>query len=296
MIFPHIHLDMTLKHPLVLPLKSHPDNEWTHSDIYNDIISCSLSLNLCINLTPSLSSLFQEAVAQWSVRWQLRDRGPDAAQHLLSPPDAGPDGNHRPGRLPPGPQPDLLQAAGTQRGDPRHDPPRPGLPGRHNLPPRLQRFRDKPLTGAQELPAPPSFPTLTSPITAAADPPKTASTSLCSGGGGPAPSYLAFASSCVSAAPDAQLQADPCPPPRPTLEPEPDYSLLSSCSAADSDSSWLDFAKPPDLFSSHSCSNTTNQILICHTHESQGGVILMRTLIFIILSEDVHHTDPRCHM
>lgn len=205
-------------------------------------------------------------MAQRRVRWQLRERGPDAAQCLFSPPDAGPDRHHCPGWFPPGPQPDLLQAAGAQRGDPRHDPPRPGLPGRHNLPPRLQRLRDQSLTGAQEPPSP-SFPTLTSPVTATIDPSKTVSTSLaaisaCSHRGGPASAHLAPAASCVSAAPAAQLQTDtylpPCPPPEPHLDHDPNLSLLSS-SSVDSDTSLPDFPKPPDLFSSHCCSNTPGQ-------------------------------------
>lgn len=205
-------------------------------------------------------------MAQRSVRWQLGERGPDTAQRLLPPPDAGPDRHHRPGWIPPGPQLDLLQAAGAQRGDPRHDPPRPGLPGRHNLPPRLQRLRDQPLTGAQEPPAP-SFPTLNSPVTSTIDPSKTISTSLtaiaaCAYRRSPAAAHLAPASSCVSAAPAAQLQTDACLLPSTTPKPEhldhnPNFSLLSSSSSTvDSDSSLLDFPKPPDLFSSHCCSKT----------------------------------------
>ena len=197
-------------------------------------------------------------MAQRSVRWQLRERGPDAAQRLLSPPDAGADGHHRPGRFPPGPQPDLLQAAGAQRGDPRHDPPRPGVPGCHNLPPRLQRLRDQPLTGAQEPPTP-SIPTLTSPVATTIDPPKTISTSLAAGRRGPAPAHLAAASSCVSAAAAARLQTDTCLSTFSTPEPYLDQNLPllspSSCTV-DSDTSLLDFPKPPDLFSSHSCTNT----------------------------------------
>lgn len=206
-------------------------------------------------------------MAQWRIWWQLRERGPDTAQCLLSPPDAGPDGHHCSGWFSPRPQPDLLQAAGAQWGDPRYDPPRPGLPGRHNLPPRLQRVRDQPLTGAQEPPTP-SFLTLTSPIISTIDPSEAISTSLlisaCSHRGGPAATYLAPASSCLSAAPAAQLQTVTCLPPGPIPEPyldhDPNLSLLfSATSTVDSDTSLFDFPKPPDLFSSHCRSNTPAQ-------------------------------------
>lgn len=203
---------------------------------------------------------FQETVAQRSVRWQLRERSPDVAQYLLSPSDTGPDRHHCPGWFSPGPQPDLLQAAGTQRGNPWHDPPRAGLPGRHNLPPRLQRLRDQPLTGTQESPTL-SLPTFTSTITATTDPAK--AISACSYRGRAAPTHLAAASPGVSAASAAQFQADASLPsctaltPEPYLEHDPHLSLLSSSSfTADSDTSLLDFPKPPDLFSSHSFSNT----------------------------------------
>lgn len=213
-------------------------------------------------------------MAQRSVWWQLRERGPDTAQRLLPPPDAGPDRHHCPGRFPPGSQLDLLQAAGAQRGDPRHDPPRPGLPGRHNLPPRLQRLRDQPLTGAQEPPSP-SFPALNSSFTAAIDPSKTVpafltAISACAYRRGPAPTHLAPASPCVPAAPASQLQTAACLLPFPTTKAEqhldhnPNFSLLSlSSSTADSDHSLLDFPKPPDLFSSHSCSEAPDFTLPC---------------------------------
>lgn len=213
-------------------------------------------------------------MAQRSVRWQLGERGPDAAQRLLPPPDAGPDRHHRAGWLPPGPQLDLLQAAGAQRGDPRHDPPRPGLPGRHDLPPRLQRLRDQSLTGAQE-PPPPSVPTLDSAVTASTDPSKTISTSFttisaCSYRRGPAAAHLAPPSPGVPAAPAAQLRANafllPSPSPKQQhLDQNPCFAPPSS-SALDSDSSLLDFPKPPDLFSSHSGSKTPD-LTMPHTRE-----------------------------
>lgn len=217
-------------------------------------------------------------MAQRSVWRQLGERGPDVAQRLLSPPDAGSDGHHRPGWFPPGPQPDLLEAARTQRGDPRHDPPRPGLPGRHNLPPRFQCLRDQPLTGTQEPPAPsvPSVPSHTSSITTNTDPSKTASVSLagssaCSYGGQPAPSHLAPASPCVFAAPAEQLQADTSLPTysasgsEPYLGRDPDLSPIPS-STSNSNTTWLNFPKPPNLFSLHSSSNTLD-VTLPHTLE-----------------------------
>lgn len=199
-------------------------------------------------------------MAQRSVWRKLREWGSDAAQRLLPSPNVGPDGHNRPGRFPAGPQSDLLQAAGAQRGNLRHDPPRPGLPGRHNLPPRFKCLRDQSLTGLQEPPTP-SFSTFTPSITAAIDPSKTTSAilSACSYRGGPAPTYLAPAASYVSAAPDSQLQADTHLPPCPALEPELNLSFHSSSSStANSETSLLNFPKPPDLFSAHS-SNTPGQ-------------------------------------
>lgn len=198
-------------------------------------------------------------MAQRSVRRQLRERGPDTAQRLLPAPDSRSDWNHRSGWFPTGPQPDLLQAAGAQRGDPRHDPPCPGLPGCHNLPPRLKRLWDQPLTGPQEPPTP-SFPTLTPPI----DTPKTIPTSVSAGsyGGGSAPTHLAPPSSCVSAAPAVQLQTDSCLSPHPKPEPYLDASpsgIASYESAEDSDGSFLDCPELPALFSSHRCSNTPSR-------------------------------------
>lgn len=172
----------------------------------------------------------QEAVAQRSFWRQLRERGPDAAQRLLPPPDVGPDGHHRPGGLPPGPQPDLLQAAGAQRGDPRHDPARPGLPGGHHLPPRLQRLRDQPLTGAEEPPSP----TISTPSTAAH--PSQAAASCRPRQRAPAAAHVASATACAPAAtPPGHLGHRPIPP------------------GAKPDEPLLDFPKPPNLFSSHRC-------------------------------------------
>ncbi|KAG7224571.1 hypothetical protein INR49_011323 [Caranx melampygus] len=132
-----------------------------------------------------------------------------------------------------------------------------------------RRVRDQPLTGPQEPPAP-SLPTHTSPFTAANDPAKTSSASHAtisarSHRGGPAPTYMAVASSCVSAASAAQLQTATCLPPCTTLEPQPhldldpNFSLPSSSSILDTNGSWLDFPKPPDLFSSRSRLNTPCQ-------------------------------------
>ncbi|KAM3600776.1 uncharacterized protein V6R79_002422 [Siganus canaliculatus] len=90
--------------------------------------------------------------------------------------------------------------------------------------------------------------------------------SACSSRGSPAPAHLAAASSCVSAAPAAQLQADtgllPVPAPKPCLSHDPNL-LPSFSSSVDSESSLLDFPKPPDLFSSHTCSNTPDYTLPC---------------------------------
>lgn len=191
-------------------------------------------------------------MALWRVWWQLRERGPDVVEHLLPPSDTGSDRHHRSGRFPPGPQPDLLQAAGAQRGDPRHDPPRSGLPGSHNLPPRLQRLRDQSLTGTQEPPSP-SFPTYVSPIISTSDSPSTTSASIttahdeCPSRRGPAPTHVAPPSSSVSAAQTAQLQMDTFILPSPSAEPE-----------------HLDhFPRPPDLFSSQSCTKTPDFSLPC---------------------------------
>lgn len=201
-------------------------------------------------------------MAERSVRWQLGERSPDAAQRLLPPPDAGPDGNYCAGWLPPGPQPDLLQAAGAQRGDPRHDPARPGFSGGHDLPPRLQRLRDQPLTGAQEPPSP-ALPTLNSSIAATADPSKTMSAFLSAiassaYGRAPATAHLAPASACVPAAAAAQRPLPSATPKR--LDQHP---VLLSSSSVESDNSLLDFPKPPDLFSSHCCSKTPHFTTPC---------------------------------
>lgn len=200
-----------------------------------------------------------------SVWWQLRERGPDVAEHLLPPPDPGSDRHHRSGRLPPGPQPDLLQAAGAQWGDPRHDPPRSGLPGRHNLPPRLQRLRDKSLTGIQEPPAP-SFPAYVTPIISTGDAiAKSIPTSDGDGASrrGPAPPHVAPPPSHVPAAQTAQLQMAAHILPSPTAEPEHlDHRPLSS-PAGDRRTFLLDIPRPPDLFSSHRCTETPDLSLPC---------------------------------
>lgn len=208
-------------------------------------------------------------MALWSLWWQLRERGPDIVKHLLPPSDTGSDRHHRSGWFPPRPQSDLLQAAGAQRGDPRHDPPRSGLPGRHNLPPRLQRFRDQSLTGTQE-PPPPSFPTFVSPIISTTDPPNIISTSItandeCPYRRGPTPKHMAPPSSCVPAAQTKQLQVASLP--SPSAEPEhldtnPNPSLPSS-SAVDSNTNLVDFPRPPDLFSSHNCTKTPDFSIQC---------------------------------
>lgn len=208
-----------------------------------------------------------------SVWWQLGERGPDTVEHLLPPSDTGSDGHHRSGRLPPGPQPDLLQAAGAQRGDPRHDPPRSGVPGRHNVPPRLQRLRDQSLTGAQEPPAP-SFPTFVSPVISSSDPldatPTSSTTAddVCPPRRGPAPTHLAPPSARVSAARTARLQVEahilssPSPEPE-SLDSSSNLPLLSS-SAPDSHACVVDFpSRPPDLFSSHCCTRTPDALLPC---------------------------------
>lgn len=205
-------------------------------------------LVVCSPLEP-LWSPHQEAVAQRRVWRQLRDRGSDAAQHLLPSSDPGPDGHHRSGGLPAGPQPHLLQVAGAQRRDPWHDPPRPGLPGRHNLPPRLQRLRDKPLTGPQGPPAP-LFPSFTSPTHPIIETSSTFTISTCSNRGGSASAHMAAPSSDISASSAAQLQTDTSLP-DPTAEPEPYVDgdvllpLLSSLSStANCDVSLHDFPKP----------------------------------------------------
>lgn len=282
---------------------------------YSILHTCAHSIVLCLYPPVILTSvhllffiLFQEAMALWSVWWQLRKRGPDAAQCILPPPDAGPDRHHCSGWFPPGPHSDLLQAAGAQRGDPRHDPPRPGVPGRHNLPPRLQCLRDKSLTGPLEPPTP-SIPTLTSPATTAHDPSKTTSTSFAAGEsvrsyrGGPAPTYMAAASSCMSAAPPAELQTYSWLPPCTTLIPtphlDPNLSLLSSSSStADSDTSSLDFPTPPNLFSLHSCSNTPGQpdFTLPHTQEPGRSYLDENTNVYYPFRGHSSHSSPLLHL
>lgn len=209
----------------------------------------------------------QEAVALRSVWRQLRERGPDIAEHLLPPSDAGSDRYHRSGWFPPRPQPDLLQAPGAQRGDPRHDPPRSGLPGGHNLPPRLQRLRDQSLTGSQEPPAP-SFPTSVSPILSTSHPPNTITANDdCPYRRGPTPTHVAPPSPRVSAAQAAQLQVAAHLLPPPSTEPEhleqdSSLSLLPSITV-DSNTVLVDFPRPPDLFSSHCCTTTPDLSVPC---------------------------------
>lgn len=175
------------------------------------------------------------------IRRQLRERGPDAAQHPLPSPNPGSDGHHRPGGLSPGPEPDLLQAAGAQRGDPGHDPPRPGLPGRHDLPPRLQRLRDQPLTGPQEPSSSPASPICS-------DSPKSSSLSVmsaCFSSGTTANTHPAPPPSCGAAASTAL----PHPEPKPSLGNDPNLPLLSSLSLLDPFS--LNTSRQRDLLLPH---------------------------------------------
>lgn len=210
----------------------------------------------------------QEAVALRGVWRQLRERGPDAAQHLLPSPDSGSDGHHRPGGVPAGPEPDLLQAAGAERGDPGHDPPRPGLPGRHDLPPRLQRLRDQPLTGPQEPPASfstSSSPASTCPVHSAADPPKNTSSALsiisaCFYRGATESTHVAPPPSGGSPAPVLQTGTTSVrrSEPEPYLDNDPNLPLLSLSSIVNSDVSLLDVSNPPHPFSSDRRSNAFN--------------------------------------
>ncbi|KAM7374473.1 hypothetical protein PAMP_007129 [Pampus punctatissimus] len=110
---------------------------------------------------------------------------------------------------------------------------------------------------------------------------------------------MAAASSCVSASPAAELQAYSWLPPCATLAPEPyldhdpNLSLLSlSSSTAD------DFPKPPNLFSSHSCSNTPGQpdFTLPHTQEPGREYLDENTSVSYPFRGHSSHSSPLLHL
>lgn len=90
--------------------------------------------------------MFQENVAKWHLRQQLREWDSDSAQHLFPAPDSGSDGNLCPGRFQTRPIGDMQPTHWAQLRDPRHDSTGTGLPGHHCLPSWLQRDRYQPLS------------------------------------------------------------------------------------------------------------------------------------------------------
>lgn len=116
--------------------------------------------------------------------------------------------------------------------------------------------------------------------------------------GRPAPTYLAAAPSCVSAASAAQFQTFTNLPSCTALKPElysdrdPNLSLLSSSSSTvDSDTSLLDFPKPPDLFSSHSFSNTPD-FTLPHTQEPRRSYVSENTNRYYPFKGRLSHSSP----
>lgn len=95
------------------------------------------------------SFCFQKNVAQRHFRQPLGGRGPDPAQHLLPPPDAGPDGHLGSGGLQTGPERRLGRADRTQRGDARRHRTDTRLLGRRRLPARRQGVGIQPLTATR---------------------------------------------------------------------------------------------------------------------------------------------------
>lgn len=112
---------------------------------------------------------------------------------------------------------------------------------------------------------------------------------------------MAPASSCVSTSPAAWLQTGTPVPACPTLEPQPylhhdpNLSLLSSSlSTLDSDTLLLDFPKPPDLFSPHSCTPGQSNFTLPNTQEPRRGDL--NANLYYPLRGHLSHSSPLSHL
>lgn len=112
---------------------------------------------------------------------------------------------------------------------------------------------------------------------------------------------MAPASSCVSAAPAAQLHPPTGLRFSPTLEPESYldcdtniFLLSSSSSTVESDTSLMDFPKPPDLFSSRNFSNPSGKpgYTLLHTREPGRSCVRENTSHYCPFRGQLTHSSP----